>query len=177
MLRRTAALLAAFGLLLALAGPAMATETLNPDHVGIGWDAKLGDELVCEGDLEKYEVEEGEVLWHFILTDPASDSGTITATFGSTAEPPEADLVVVQEDGEPFTANSLHFWIVTPEDYYLKGATTDTDGGNLNLSHTCYGGPPPEIPEAPFAFLLPVLALGALGAYMVINRRKGSVVA
>lgn len=169
MFRKVAASLAAMGLLLAMAGPALATETLNPDHVGAEWGDFIPDDPeACVDDLKTYNVGEGEVLWHFVLTSPESDSGTLTATFSNIADP------VVVTNGEPLEANTLHFWIVTDEDNVLLSASTDTNGGNLNLSHTCYGGPPPEIPEAPFAFILPVVALGALGGYLVINRRKAT---
>jgi hypothetical protein len=67
-----------------------------------------------------------------------------------------------------------------PQGWTLTGGSDDIDTGalgeQLNLSHTCTGGPPPEIPEAPLAILLPLIAVATLGGYLLINRRRNASV-
>jgi len=58
-----------------------------------------------------------------------------------------------------------------PAAHTLLSASTSVDGTQLNLSHVCVG-PPTEVPEAPFALLLPLIALAAFGGYLLKNRRS-----
>lgn len=162
MVRRLAAMVAALGLLLALAAPVLATD-LNPDHVGA-----VGSTFQQGADCDTLDLEPGSVLWHFILTDPEAASGNLTATFETAGE-------ITVANGEPFEADVLHFYITTPTDDVLEGASTDVDGGLLNLSHTCFE-PPTIIPEAPLAALLPAVLIAALGGYLFLQRRKSSAV-
>jgi hypothetical protein len=162
MVRRLAAMVAALGLLLALAAPVLATD-LNPDHVGaVGSTFQQGE------DCDTLDLEPGSVLWHFILTDPEADSGNLTATFETAGE-------ITVANGAPFEADVLHFYITTPTDDVLEGASTDVDGGLLNLSHTCFE-PGEEIPEVPFAAILPAALIAAFGGYLFLQRRKSSAV-
>jgi hypothetical protein len=162
MVRRLAAMVAALGLLLALAAPVLATD-LNPDHVGaVGSTFQQGE------DCDTLDLEPGSVLWHFILTDPEADSGNLTATFETAGE-------ITVANSAPFEADVLHFYITTPTDDVLEGASTDVDGGLLNLSHTCFE-PGEEIPEVPFAAILPAALIAAFGGYLFLQRRKSSAV-
>ena len=67
--------------------------------------------------------------WHFVLTQTAAASGTLTATFSS-------GVFVVQSTKK--TGGTLHF-DVPAGDNTLLGATTDAVGRLLNLSHICGG--------------------------------------
>jgi hypothetical protein len=163
MVRRLAAMVAALGLLFALAAPVLATD-LNPDHVGaVGSTFQQGE------NCDALDLEPGSVQWHFILTNPDADSGHLTATFEDAGE-------ITVANGEPFEADVLHFYITTPtDDTLLSAETTDVDGDNLNLSHTCFE-PGEEIPEVPFAALLPAALIAAFGGYLFLQRRKSSAV-
>ena len=162
MVRRLAAMVAALGLLFALAAPVLATD-LNPSHVGaVGSTFQQGE------DCDTLDLEPGSVLWHFVLTDPDASSGNLTATFETAGE-------ITVPNGEPLEANVLHFYITTPTDDVLEGASTDVDGGNLNLSHTCFE-PGEEIPEVPFAAILPAALIAAFGGYLFLQRRKTAAV-
>jgi hypothetical protein len=78
----------------------------------------------------------GQVVWHFILNQTtAVDTGTLHATFSDpAAEVSQAPDKVVGPDG-----NQVVHWTVITDSNTLTGAHTDgvTDGGLLNLSHTC----------------------------------------
>lgn len=162
MLRRLAAMVAALGLLLALAAPVLATD-LNPDHVGA-----VGSTFQQGADCDTLDLEPGSVLWHFVLTDPEASSGNLTATFETAGE-------ITVANGAPFEADVLHFYITTPTDDVLLSASTDVSGTNLNLSHTCFE-PPTIIPEAPLAALLPAVLIAALGGYLFLQRRRATAV-
>ncbi len=162
MVRRLAAMVAALGLLFALAAPVLATD-LNPDHVGA-----VGSTFQQGADCDTPDLEPGSVLWHFVLTDPEASSGNLTAEFEDAGE-------ITVANSAPIEANVLHFWITTPTDDTLLSASTDVDGGNLNLSHTCFE-PGEEIPEVPFAALLPAALIAAFGGYLFLQRRKSAAV-
>jgi len=120
----------------AIARPAVAShggEHLNPDHRGTSWDNEAQNANCPPGDLDR--IEEGEVLWHFILTSPESDSATLTAHFDTDGDG-IADLTKTQESEEPDGEGALHFYVVTGP-ATLIDAETDVAGGNLNLSHIC----------------------------------------
>lgn len=164
MFRRFAALLAALGLVLAFAAPALATD-LSQDPP-ISWDdeGSQGSEEECDAT----DLDPGEVLWHFILTDAEAEGAKLTAVFETAGE--------ITVEASAVTGNATHFEIITGEDTLLS-ASTDIDGSLLNLSHICSGGPPPEIPEAPFAAMLGIVALLAFGGYLLVNRRRADSVA
>jgi uncharacterized repeat protein (TIGR01451 family) len=139
--RTTLTIAAGISLLLSLlvvAGPAWASDgaELNPAQVGTTWEDAAQNANCPAEDLEL--IAEGEVLWHFILTQPSGDESTLTAEF-------DVEGVVSVEDADkPSTA--LHFYIVTGPDTLLSAAT-DISGGNLTLSHICNkvtGEEPPD---------------------------------
>ena len=159
---RFAALVAALALTMLMAVPAFAAD-LEQD-TPIAWN-----DAGFQGSADECEnagLEPGEVLWHFIQNQTSSTSGTLTATFDI------AGARVVNGSGN----NNIHFFVVTGEDT-LESASSNVADGKLLLSHICYGGPVPEIPEAPVALLLPAMAVLAFGAYLVINRRRVTDVA
>jgi hypothetical protein len=131
------------------------------------------------GECENYTTE-GMILWHFILNnaDSGDSSITLTATFEN-----EAGDVITRTDSTPVEAGqsgTYHFEVETPDGYWLEGASTsgetDTEGqpASLVLSHACVGPPPPVIPEAPIALMLPLLALAVFGFYLLRNRRQST---
>lgn len=163
MVRRLAAMAAAFGLLLALAAPVLATG-LKADHVGA-----VGSTFQQGADCDNLNLPAGSVQWHFVLTGAEAESGSLTAVFE------DAGSITVQ-NGEPFEANVLHFYITTPtDDTLLSAETTNVNGDQLVLSHTCFE-PGEEIPEVPFAALLPAVLVAAFGGYLFLQRRKASAV-
>ena len=83
----------------------------------------------------------GQVGVHFVLNQPASDSGNLTAAFSN----PTSNVGPVA-NGDPQEANVLHFWVVINGDASttIDSASTDTDGGNLVVSHVCFGAPAPS---------------------------------
>jgi uncharacterized repeat protein (TIGR01451 family) len=106
---------------------------LQTSQQGTNWDDASQNANCPAGDLER--IDEGEVLWHFVLTDPAGDSATLTATFDTDGDG-VADLTVNQAS-EPREGNgALHFYVVTGEARLIT-ASTDIAGGNLVLSHIC----------------------------------------
>jgi hypothetical protein len=132
------------------------------------------------GECENYTTE-GMILWHFILNN--ADSGdeediTLTATFENEA----GDIItrIDDEAREAGTSGTYHFEVETPDGYWLTGASTsgeaDTEGAaaRLVLSHACVGPPPPVIPEAPIALMLPLLALAVFGFYLLRSRRQST---
>ncbi|MEP6697438.1 MAG: hypothetical protein ABJA34_11260 [Pseudonocardiales bacterium] len=53
------------------------------------------------------------------------------------------------------------------------GAATNTTA-QFNLSHTCVGTPPPAVPEAPYAVLIPLTGLLVVGGAWAIRRRRNT---
>ena len=165
MIRRPAALLAALALVLVVAAPAFAATNQNPDHVGTPWNDAAQNDKCPAGTV----VADGKTLWHFVLTGTTADSGLLDVTFKNAA----GDTITVNDVPSTKDAGgTLHWTVITDQGLTLQSATTDATGDNLNLSHICNGGPPPVIPEAPFAILLPLVALAAFGGYLLINRRR-----
>ena len=68
--------------------------------------------------------------WHFVLTQTAAASGTLTATF---------DTGVFVVGSTKKTGGTLHFDVPAGTGATLLGATTDAVGRWLNLSHICGG--------------------------------------
>ena len=85
-------------------------------------------------DCSRFDLEPGEIGWHFVLTQTAAPIGTV---------------LNVQFDNGSFqqwnatrkTGGVLHWYVITSGASQLTGANTPADGGNLNLSHICNGGP------------------------------------
>ena len=163
---RLARALLASGLLVFMFSGAALANTLNPDHVG-ATDATFPNQDCSDGDAP-----EGMTTWHFVHTGTSSADlpSTLTAEFDDAGVKTAAGFI---------NGNSIvQYNITIPSgDTLLSASDTISNDGNLNLSHVCVGPPPPEIPEAPFALLLPIVALGAFGGYLLIQRRNSSTVA
>jgi hypothetical protein len=164
MARVLRALLASGLLVFAIAVPALASTPLHQTGTIAFGDAPQGEDCPT--------VEDGLVLWHFVLTGTtALNSGDLTAVFVD-SDGVEHTIVAQPSDG---SSGPVTMWdITTSQDWSLVGdkTFTDADGDLLNLSHVCPGGPPPEVPEAPLALLLPLMALVTFGGYLLINRRR-----
>lgn len=166
MFRRLAAVLAATGLMLMVVAPALAND-LHQD-TPIAWDAAAyqGTEEECA----TADLDPGEVLWHFVHTDTGSSdlASTLNASFAT------AGAKVA--NGYVNGSSIVMYDIVTGEDTLNSASDSIVNGGLLNLSHICAGGPPPEIPEAPMSILL-VLAAGTVAFGFIFWRRRSEAVA
>lgn len=87
------------------------------------------------GDCEDADLEAGQVLWHFVLTQVPDSvlTAELTATFET-----EGTVVV---DSYKKSGGVLHFEIITGADTLLSASTDVQTEGNLNLSHICQGAP------------------------------------
>ena len=110
----------------ARANQVFAAETLN-QTIPAGGIVPSNDAEEC-GDVD---LDAGQVLWHFVLTQTTAGTGTI--------------LHVTFSDGSSQnvgatrkTGGTLH-WYVYTGNVNLTGASTTATGGNLNLSHVCVG--------------------------------------
>ena len=131
---RLMALIGASVLALGVAGVALATD-LNSGQVG----KTLGSfDQSCTG--FPLTVGAGQIGIHFVLTSPESDSGKLTASFSN-----PSSVAGPVDNGDPQEAQVLHFYVVITGDAntVIDSASTDTDGGNLNVSHVCAGAPAP----------------------------------
>jgi hypothetical protein len=128
---RLAGWLAVGGLLgAALLAPSAALATdLHASQQGTAWNDPgfQGSAEDCDG----LKLGPGDVVWHFVLTDPDADSGHLKATFD------KAGAITVENADSP--AAVLHFYVWTGHDTLLDAETTDVDGNLLNLSHICAG--------------------------------------
>jgi hypothetical protein len=127
-MKKTRAAIAAL-LLVALAAPAALAVEGN-QTMPLTWNDPefLNTAEECEEDVAKYEVGPGQVLWHFVQTSPAADSGNLT--INGTVGP------IASVDSP---ANVLHWYVVTDASFTtITSLSSDVDGGNLVLSHTCY---------------------------------------
>jgi hypothetical protein len=133
MKKKLLAVLGAAALTLSVAGVALA-EDLLAGQVGNTLGSFTED---CDG-WNGDTIGAGQVGVHFVLTTPESDSGSLTAAFSN----PSSSVGPVA-NGEPQAADALHFWVVITGDANttIDSASTDTDGGNLVISHVCFGGP------------------------------------
>jgi hypothetical protein len=169
MSRVLRAILASGLLVFAIAVPALANDLHQTVPQG-GIVAVQGTDEECGSTT----VADGKILWHFVHTDTTSADlpSTLTATFS---------------DGSSQTVNGyvngnsiVMYDVTTVQGINLTGASDTIDnaatGGLLNLSHECLGGPPPEVPEAPIALLLPLAAIAVFGSYFLIIRRRSSSV-
>lgn len=172
MVRRIAALAAALGLMLMLAAPALA-QTVHQANVNSDDAGFQGSASECRS----ANLQPGQVLWHFIhnQVDPATDlPSTLTASFSLSG--------TVTWQGTQQGSNIAYNVITNmgAETFISGSDTVGTDAapkGNLNLSHICNGGPPPDVPEAPASVLL-LLTAGLAGvAFMGWRMRPTRVVA
>ena len=165
MIRRLAALTAAVGMVLTLALPAFAVDIHQTLPISSDYAAFQGSDEDCAG----LDLQPGQVLWHFVLNQSATNDQTLTATFSTAGAITVSPSKVV----DSFT---LHYDITTGTDTLIS-ASTSGNTGQLQLSHICNGGPPPEIPEAPASALL--LITGGLAGLAFLGwrmRRNASLV-
>src|ERR671919_963558 len=156
MARRLAALLAASGLILVLAAPALAvTEPLN-QATPIAWnDPSI--EVECDADDN---VPSGMVLWHFIAHTSSADF-TLTADFDVDSEPGNEATFDVSGMAPTKTVDlyTLHWEVTTPLGTLVDASITGSGSvTSFNLSHVC-PNPGEIIPEAPASALLVVTAV------------------
>lgn len=165
MARVLRALLASGLLVFVVAVPVFANPLAQtiPDGGIVAGDFDGGDEC------DTAEVGDGEILWHFVHT--GTDASDLPATI--TVEFSDGSSQTV--DGFVNGSSVVMYNVISVQDVNLTSAEdTIVNDGLLNLSHTCTGGPPPVIPEAPAALLLPLMALAVLGGYIVLNRRRAT---
>lgn len=160
MVRVLRALLASGLLVFAIAAPAFAN-TINQT-------LPIAESAATDGGDACGTVADGMTLWHFVHSETGSDDlpSTLTATF-STAGTQEA---AGYQNGDSVVMYDIT--IASGDTLIAPVSDTINNSGNLVLSHVCPGGPPPEVPEAPFALLLPLMALAVLGGYLLIQRRR-----
>jgi hypothetical protein len=160
-LRRVGVAFAALALSVLAVSPALATDLFQDTPITEA-QAPAGTADECAGFTTA-----GSTLWHFVLIGgPTDDTTVITLT----AEFTNADTQTATGT-EADHSGTWQFNIIIPSGDTLLSASTDVDGTQLNLSHVCVG-PPTEVPEAPFALLLPLIALAAFGGYLLKNRRS-----
>ena len=134
------ALLGAAVLTVGTVGIAFAN-TLSEDHpnqVDTSLDDLIANEGVdedCSDFVDGFAVGEGQIGLHFILTDPEAETGNITGSVDGTAFGPVAGMFHGQGGG------AMHFYVVVDGDgdSVINDAETDVDGGQLTLSHICFG--------------------------------------
>jgi hypothetical protein len=161
VIKRLAATLAVLGLLLVFAAPAYAVELTNDVPISSEDSGYPGTAEECD----QFNLQPGQVVWHFVLNQSDTDDQTLTATFQNAGTKTVSPSKVVD-------SYVLHYYIPTGTDTLLS-ASTSGDTGNLQLSHICSGGPGSEIPEAPAASLL-LLSAGLLGLGFVGWRMRKS---
>lgn len=162
MLRRLAAFVAALGLLIVVAAPALAADITNQLPIS-------SDNASYQGDCDAFpNLQTGQVGWLFVINQSSTDTQILTLQFQNAGTVTVSSPTTVQD------SYNLHYAVVTPTADTLVAASSSGDG-NLVLSGICNGGPPPVVPEAPASALL-VLAAGAaaLGFVAYRMRRSGS---
>jgi len=129
---RFGALMTSLVIALSVAGVASATELHQ--STPITWDdtAYRGDDEVCSADA----LGPGLVVWHFVLLQAESNSGTLTVTFV------DAGTSSALNDR---TAGGVLYWSIPTLRDTLLAASTDTNGSVLALSYICVG---PEVSES-----------------------------
>jgi hypothetical protein len=116
-------------LLVALAAPAALAVEGN-QNFPLTWNDPefLNSAEECEDEVATYNVGPGQVLWHFVQTQPAADSGNLTIN---------GEVGPIASVDSP--ANVLHWYVVTDASFTtITSLSSDVDGGNLVLSHTCF---------------------------------------
>jgi opacity protein-like surface antigen len=165
MMRRFAALVAALAVTLLLAAPAFAADLTNPVPIS-------SDDASLQGsadDCAEFNVQEGQVAWHFVLNQSDTNDQTLTATFENAG-------TITVSNYKWLDTYVLHYVIYTGSPDTLLSASTSGESGNLQLSHICNGGPPPDVPEAPASVLL-ILTSGLAGlAFVGWRMRRSQVV-
>ncbi|HEX5015236.1 MAG TPA: hypothetical protein VFV72_13880 [Candidatus Limnocylindrales bacterium] len=162
---KVARALLASGLLVFMFAGAVSANSLNPDHVG-------ATDATFKSDCTDGTPDDGFTTWHFIHTGTGAGDlpSELTAEFDNAG--------VQKADGFVNGSSIVMYNITIPSGDTLLSASDDiSNDGLLNLSHVCVGSPPPEIPEAPLALLLPTALLATIGGYFLIQRRRSSTVA
>ena len=140
-----------------LAVPALAVPTDQTLPISSDAAAYQGDAGECTT-----TVAAGQVLWHFVVVG-SSTVDTVTATFQTAGT---RTLTAYKTVG-----NVQHYETTTGSPDTLLSLSSSGTDGQVQLSHICNGGPPPEIPESPASVLLMVTAgligLGFMGWKML----------
>lgn len=159
MIKRLAAILAAFGLTLMLAAPALAVDInqtlpISSDTFGVDTSGN------CHGTPT-----DGQFDWHFVLNQSDTNNQTLTVTFSS------GYTTTVSPD-QVVDSYTLHYDVYTSGSDTLTSAFTSGPSGMLVLSAICTN-PTPVVPEAPASALL-VLTAGFFGLGFVAWRMRQS---
>lgn len=123
------AALGAGALIVALAGTAFAEDG---NQTNVAWNAAASD---CTGGPDNGQggndivVPDGQVAWVFVHTG-VSGPGTLTANFENAGDGITA---------ESYVQGGLKYLIITDIPDTLLSFSDDLSGGQLTLSHTCYG--------------------------------------
>jgi len=170
LIRRLAALIAAFSLVLMISAPVYANDLHQTPPISADDAAFQGTDEDCAG----LDLQPGEVLWHFVhtMTDGTDLPSTLTATFQ------DAGTITVNgySNGGGTAEVMYDITTTTGTDTLLSASDTITNDGLLNLSHICQGGPPPDVPEAPASVLLLITAGLAGLAFFAWQKRRAAVV-
>jgi hypothetical protein len=162
LIRRLAAIIAALTLTMLVAAPAFANNLANGSNVPSNSSAYPPGPNDCIG------VQPGTVLWHFVHTKTGTADllgATLTATFQNSA----SQTVNGYQNGN----SEVMYDVTTGPDTLVTASDTIVNDGNLNLSHICDGGPPPDVPEAPASVLL-LLTAALVGIGFLVLRMRGS---
>ena len=147
------AVMGALVLTVGTVGVALA-EDLKDDHAGLwfGWDEEgnpqvldgdedVTDEWVPAEECDGVELEEGQLLFHFVLSPTDADSGNLTIDFD-----PGPDYGPAAADGNQ--GSQLDWDVLVDGPQTVVSATSDAEGNNegddLKISHICFGDAPGE---------------------------------
>lgn len=117
----------------------------HPNQIETSLDDLITEEGVdedCSDFVDGDAVGAGEVGLHFILTSPEAETGNITGSVDGNPFGPVAGIFHGQGGG------AMHFYVVVAGDgeSVINDAETDVDGGQLTLSHICFGAEETEPP-------------------------------
>ena len=150
--KKLLAIMGALVLTVGTVGVALA-EDLKDDHAGLwfGWDEEgnpqvldgetdVTDDWVGVEECDGVELEEGQLLFHFVLSPTDADSGNLTVDFD-----PGPDWGPEGADGNQ--GSQLDWDVLVDGPQTVVGATTDVDDTNeqvdgLKISHICFGDAP-----------------------------------
>jgi hypothetical protein len=168
--RRIGVMFAALGLVALSVSPALGA-TLNPGSGGPGTGAE------CES--TGVTVPDGYTLWRFTLINQVTTPQDSGPTLSVTWDTGSGQTVKTYQPLFSTDHTIYHYNAIELSSWTLVTASTDESpaGSNvntLNLSFYCAGGPPPEVPEAPMALLLPIISMFAFGSYVLKNRRQST---